>query len=190
MIRVTPLFLALTLLLLVPGLSSYLAQADTAHTHLECADDGLPLGTYAKNHECLHEAYQALMASDAFGSQATEGAHQVAELGTKEGLSEKLKDGYNKVFSTLACHCSTGQCRPTQPFRVHNGRYEGLVDGVWVDIPPEALKRVDLNNVSQEIIASMLMISTAHICAVPMYGPMGPIPGKFKVECAWELTSS
>lgn len=188
MIRVTPLFLALTLLLLVPGSGSYLAQADTTHTHSECVDDGLPLGTYAKNHDCLHEAYQALMGSNAFGGEVA--SRQVAELGTKEGLSESLKDGYNKVFSTLACHCSTGQCRPTQPFRVHNGHYEGLVDGVWTEIPPEALKRVDLKNVSREIIATMLMVSTAHICAVPLYGPQGPIPGKFKVECAWELTSS
>lgn len=162
------------------------AQNNVSHDHQPCVDDGLPLGTEGKMHACLHRAYQAF----------TEASKQ-AELGTKNGLSDTLKKGYEDVFSTLKCHCSTGQCRPTEPFRWNNARHrlEGLVDGHWVHIPQEALKRVDMTKVRPDILAEMLSVSSAHICAIPEVqetddGRRVPIPGKYKVECAWQLTAS
>ncbi len=161
-----------------------LAEEPHQHEHeVPCADDGLPLGAHGKAHQCLHGAYQKLIEQ-----------FRVAELGTKNGLSDELKRGYETVFTTLQCSCSTGQCRPTEPFRWNKekGYLEGKVDGHWVEIPEKALRRVSLKNVSEDIIAEMLKYSSAHICAITRLiegkiEDLEEVPGKYIVECAWQF---
>jgi len=42
----------------------------------------------------------------------------------------------------MSC-CSIADCRQTD-FRVHNGHYQALIDGVWRSVPPNAvLQRTD-----------------------------------------------
>lgn len=95
----------------------------------------------------------------------TSNAAQAEELklGDKGYRHTEFHEHYQKVFTTTSCHCSTGECRPTD-WKVGTppkGPYTSFfvkVDGEWCPVRRDAM-------LEKKQVPPELWVDPAHVCA-------------------------
>lgn len=133
-------------------------------------------GDFGYKHHQLHSAYQELL------RKLPPVATPVDVPLATPVVPKELKDAYGKIFGSLRCHCTAGECRPTE-YKGDSASPSGVImriNGKWCPIPAKALlTKKDLEVVQ---VPDELMKDPAHVCASASLAADGC---PTTIECGW-----